>query len=86
MAENEGKELVGKVTHYFNKLGVALIELSGDVKDGEELSFEGTTTNFTQKAESMEIERKNVEEAKAGQAIGMKVKDRVREGDLVYRA
>ena len=84
MAEGE-KKLVGKVSHFFTHISVAVIELSGPVKQGDELSIEGATTNFTQKLESMQIEHKEVAEAKKGQSIGIKVKDRVREGDLVYR-
>ena len=79
------KELVGKVTHYFTKIGVAVVELLDTLKTGDKISIEGATTNFEQKVESMQIEHKPVEEAKKGDSIGLKVEDRVREGDLVYR-
>jgi len=52
---------------------------------GDEISIEGATTNFRQKVTSMEIEHKKVDVAKAGQSIGLKVEERVREGDIVYK-
>ena len=79
------KKLVGKVTHYFTKIGVGVIELSDEIKVGDRISIEGPTTNFQQTIESMEIEHKAVRVAKAGDAIGLKVPQRVREKDLVYK-
>ena len=76
---------VGKITHFFSKISVAVIELKDTIKVGDELRFEGATTDFSQKVDSMQIEQDSIQEAKAGQEIGMKVKDRVREGDLVYK-
>lgn len=81
----EEKILVGKVTHYFTKIGVAVVELQDTLKIGDEISIEGVTTNFRQRVESMQIEHKPVEEARAGDSIGLKVIDRVREGDNVYK-
>ncbi|KXA90427.1 translation elongation factor-like protein [candidate division MSBL1 archaeon SCGC-AAA259B11] len=79
------KEKVGEVTHYFTDISVGVIDLSGTVEIGDKISIEGATTNFQQEIESMEIEHEDVEKAGAGDAIGIKVKDRVREGDIVYR-
>jgi translation elongation factor EF-1alpha len=79
------KQLVGKVTHYFTNIGVAVIELSAPIAIGDDISVEGATTNFTQKVDSMQVEHKNVEKGKKGESIGMKVKDRVRSGDQVYK-
>jgi putative protease len=81
----EGKKLVGKVTHYFTKIGVAIVELSDKLKIGDEITVEGATTNIRQRVDSMQIEHKPVEEAKAGDLIGLKVVERVREGDNVYK-
>lgn len=81
----EEKKLIGKVTHYFTDIGVAVIELEDTLKVGDEISVEGATTNFTQKIDSMQIEHKNMEEAKKGDSIGLKVTDRVREGDQVFK-
>lgn len=79
------KKPIGKVAHYFTKIGVAVIELSGELKVGDRISIEGPTTNFEQAVVSMEIEHDNVRVAKAGQAIGLKVDQRAREKDLVYK-
>lgn len=81
----EEKKLVGKVTHYYNKIGVAVVELEDELRLGDEISIEGKTTNFRQKVESMQIEHKPVEIAKAGDSIGLKVIEKVREGDRVYK-
>jgi translation elongation factor EF-1alpha len=79
------KKLVGKVRHYFTKIGVAVIDVEHTIKVGDEISIEGTSTNVQQRIESMQVEHKNVSEAKKGEAVGMKVNDRVREGDLVFK-
>jgi len=81
----EEKKLVGKVSHYFTKIGVAVIEVTDELSVGDEILIEGASTNFKQKVDSMQIEHKNIEKAKKGDSIGMKVKDRVREGDSVYK-
>ena len=82
---NEEKKLVGKVTHYYGKIGVAVVELEDELKLGDEISIEGRTTNFRQKVESMQIEHKPIEVARAGDSIGLKVIEKVREGDKVYK-
>jgi putative protease len=79
------KKLVGRITHYFPKIGVGVIELVDELKVGDTISIEGVTTNFQQVVESMQIEHKNVEAAKAGDAVGLKVKERVREKDQVFK-
>ena len=79
------KKEVGKITHFFTNLGVAVIELSSELKEGDKISIEGATTNIQQEASSMQIDRKPVESAGNGQSIGLKVKGRVREGDKVFK-
>jgi hypothetical protein len=79
------KKLVGKVKHYFDKIGVAVIELSEDLDEGAEILIEGHETKVQQPASSMQIDRKPVAHAHKGQAIGLKVQERVREGDKVFR-
>ena len=79
-----GKE-VGKVTHYYTKLGVAVIELSDTLKVGDKIRIKGATSDFEQPVDSMQIEHEKIEEAKAGQSIGMKVKEHVRQHDVVYK-
>jgi len=80
----EGK-LIGKVTHYFGKIGVAVIKLEDTLKVGDTIRIVGGQTDFTQTVESMEIEHQKVNEAKAGQSVGLKVAQKVREGYKVYK-
>lgn len=82
---NGEKKEVGKIGHYYSKINVAVVELTGGLKVGDEISIEGTVTNFKQKVESMQIEHKEVKSAKKGQSIGLKVIERVREGDTVFK-
>ena len=84
MTESEFKE-VGSIKHYFSKIGVAVVELSDAISVGDRILIRGMTTNFEQDVDSMQIEHENIQKAEAGQSIGMKVGDRVREGDTVYR-
>jgi len=84
MSERELRE-VGKITHYFTRIGVAVVELTDKLSVGDRILIQGATTNFEQTVESMQIEHKNVESAEAGQSIGLKVEQRVREGDKVYK-
>jgi len=81
----EEKKLVGKISHYFSKIGVAVIEVTDGLEVGDEISIEGKVTNVRQRIESMEIEHKKIDKAKAGDSVGMKVADRVREKDNVYK-
>jgi putative protease len=78
------KEL-GKITHYFDKISVAIVELSGAIQQGDKLHVKGHTTDFEVDADSIQIEKTNVENAKAGEVIGLKVPEEVREGDKVYK-
>lgn len=75
---------VGKVTHYYTNIGVAIIELTDTLKVGDTVHIKGTTSDIEQKVDSMQIEHENVSEAKAKEVIGLKVKDRAREGDEVF--
>jgi len=76
---------VGRVTHFYPKISVAIVELKASLSIGDKILIKGATTNFEQTVESMQIEHKNIERAEAGQIIGLKVKERVRENDKVYR-
>lgn len=80
----EGK-LIGKVSHYFGKIGVAVIELSDSLKAGETIRIVGGETDFNQTIESMEIEHEKIQEAKKGDSVGTKVDQKVREGYKVYK-
>jgi translation elongation factor EF-1alpha len=79
------KKPIGKIAHYFTKISVAVIDLSDELKVGDRISIEGATSNFEQAVNSMQIEHEDVRSATAGQSIGMKVDQRVRQGDLVFK-
>ncbi len=79
------EERVGVVKDYFAKIGVAGIDLEATLRAGDTIHIKGHTTDLEQVVESLQIEHDQVEEAKAGDAIGIKVGDRCRHGDLVYK-
>lgn len=79
------EEEVGRVVKFFVKPSVAAIELTGgSIKNGDTLRYKGHTTDFTEKVMSMEVDNQAVQEAKAGDLVGIKVMQRVRENDKVY--
>ena len=80
------EEEVGKVTNFYVKISVAAIEVTaGIIRIGDTLHFKGLTTDFQDTVASMEIERQPVDEARPGDEIGIKVKERVRENNKVYK-
>ena len=76
---------VGKITHYFDKIGVAVVELSDRLAVGDTIKISGHNQEFTMKVESMQVEHQQIQEAQKGQTIGMKVDQEVKEGDEVYK-
>ncbi|MBW2970067.1 translation elongation factor-like protein [Candidatus Woesearchaeota archaeon] len=76
---------IGKVTHFFDKIGVAVIKLDSPMKVGDKIKFEGHGSSFEMDVDSMQIDRAPIEEAKKGQEIGMKVSQPVKAGDLVFK-
>lgn len=78
-------ELVGRVSHYFDKAGVAVIELSGPLKAGDQIRIIGGETDFTQEVDSMEVEHQKIQEAKKGDSIGLKAAQKVHDGYKVYK-
>ncbi|MDD5626391.1 MAG: hypothetical protein PHW01_00025 [Patescibacteria group bacterium] len=84
-AERQEEE-IGKITHYYNKIGVGIIEITkGELKIGDTIHVKGHSDDFDQKVESMQIEHKEVQEAKQGDVIGLQISQKVREGDAVYK-
>ncbi len=79
------KKLIGKIAHFYSKISVAVIELTDKLSVGDEISIEGPSTNFTQTVDSMQIEYKNIKDAKKGNSIGLKVINEVKENDSVYK-
>lgn len=85
MTEEKKEELIGKITHYFGKIEVGIIELSKPLAVGNTIHIKGGETDFEQEVKSMQIEHENIEKAKKGDVIGLKVKEKVREGNEVYK-
>jgi len=80
------EEKIGLVANYFSKISVAAIDiLDGTLSVGDTLHFIGHTTDFEFTVQSMQIEHKSVAEAKKGDSVGLKVSERVRQGDMVYK-
>jgi putative protease len=84
MSEKEIRR-IGRITHFFSKINVAVIELSEPLSLGEKILFQGANTYFEQEVVSMQIEYRNINTAKGGESIGLKVDQRVREGDVVFK-
>jgi len=75
---------IGKVSGYFSHVGVAAIKLSGKLKIGSKIHIKGSTTDFEQEVDSMQIDKKEVSGAKKGDHIGIKVSEKVRPNDKVF--
>lgn len=77
---------IGKVTHYFGKLSVAIIHLTeGELKVGDTIHVKGHSSDFTQGVDSIQVEHQSVENAAKGESVGVKVVDHAREHDVVYK-
>jgi hypothetical protein len=76
---------IGRVTHYYNHIGVAVLKLNDSLKLGDLIHIQGHSTNFTQRVGSMEVEHHAVIWVKAGDNVAIKVVEPVRERDIVYR-
>ena len=81
MAEQE----VGKVNHFFSKIGVGMIDLSGTLRVGDTIHIKGAHADFTQKVDSMHIDRQPSEVGEAGQEVGIKTAEKVHQNDTVYK-
>jgi len=79
------EEVIGKVSDFFARPLVAGIELTATVNVGDKIHIKGHTTDMELTVESMQINNVDVQQAKAGDAIGIKVNERVRRGDTVYK-
>jgi translation elongation factor EF-1alpha len=76
---------IGKVKHYFDKLGVAVLDLSDKLRVGETVHFLGHSTDFKQEVNSLQIEHQNVDEAGPGQEVALKVIQHVHPNDGVFK-
>ncbi|MBC8357646.1 MAG: hypothetical protein ISS41_05650 [Candidatus Aminicenantes bacterium] len=80
------EEEIGRITHYFSKINVGILELSkGTLQVGDSIHIKGHTTDFYQKVESIQVEHASVDSAKPGEPVGIKVEGPVRENDIVFK-
>ena len=77
--------LVGTITHYYDHIGVGVVKVSASLKAGDKIHIKGKPADFTQEVTSMQVEHQQIEKAKKGDAIGLKVAQEVKEGDEVYK-
>ncbi len=87
MSKNKEGKPIGQVVHYFDKIGVAVIELTDSkIGIGDKIRIVGgENTDFEQEVESMEVDHEKIKKAKKGNEVGMKVKEKVREGYKVFK-
>ena len=85
MGEDEAKKL-GTVTHYYNHLSVGIVRLDEEVRLGNKIHFKGSSTDFDQDLSDMQFDHEFVDVGEKGQEVGIKVKEKVRKGDLMYAA
>ena len=78
-------EPIGRIGAFFAHPSAAVVELTAPLRVGDTICIKGHTTDFQQVVESMQVERQPIQEAQAGQAVGLKVKDRCRKQDVVYK-
>ena len=76
---------VGHITHFFSKVNVAVIDLNLPLSVGERILIKGPATDFEQVVESMQVEHKNIQRAEGGQSVGLKLAQRAKEKDAVYK-
>lgn len=82
----EKDKRIGVVTHFYNKIQVAVVRLTDRVALGDQVRFKGENTDYQQEVTSLQIEHVSVDEASAGMEVALKVEQRVRRGDGLYRA
>jgi len=86
MVKEKKEKLIGEVIHYFSNIGVAVIKLSAPLSGGDTIHIVGgENTDFEQAVDSMEMDHKKIKKAKKGNEVGLKVKDKVREGYKVFK-
>jgi putative protease len=84
MIEPEIQE-IGKVIHFFPKIGVAIIELAKPLAVGDQILVNGPSTDFEMSVDSMQVEHKGIQRAEAGQSVGLKLPQQAKERDVVYK-
>ncbi|MBI2640274.1 MAG: translation elongation factor-like protein [Candidatus Sungbacteria bacterium] len=79
------EEQIGKIIHYYDKIGVAVVRLEGGLKAGDTVHVKGKVSDFEQTVESMQLDHKDVSSAKKGEEVAVKLSGKAKEGDIVYK-
>jgi len=79
-----GEKEIGKITHYFDRIGVGIIELTDALKVGDTVHIKGHSSDFTQGIDSMQIEHLTISEGKSGDSVGIKVAQKIHPNDRVF--
>lgn len=79
------EEIVGKIIHYYDKIGVAVVKLEGNLMVGDTIHVKGKQTDFEQQVESIQVEHKSISGGKKGEEVAVKLNEKAKEGDLVYK-
>lgn len=85
MGDKMAEKQIGKIFHYYDGIGVAAIEATGKLKVGDKIHVKGATTDFEMELKSMQIEKESVKSVKKGDSVGIKVPEKVRKGDKVFK-
>jgi len=80
------KDQLGKITHFYSKIGVGIIKLDKELKVGDEIQIKGNTSDFKQKVDELQFDHKNIDKGEKGQEVGVKLSQKVRDGDVVFIA
>lgn len=86
MPKTKEPKPIGEVTHFYSGINVAIVKFNKAVKTGDRIHFKGSTTDFEEAIESMQYDHKDIASAKKGQEVGIKIKEKVRNGDKVFEA
>jgi len=86
MEKKSKEKLIGEISHYFDNIGVAVIKLKSPLKEGDKIRIKGgVDTDFEQEVKSMEMDHKKIKTAKSKSEVGLKIKEKAREGYKVYK-
>ncbi len=86
MAKEKQEKPIGEITHFYSNISVAVVKVLSSLSSGDRVRIKGATTDFEQEVGSLQVEHQQVDKAKKGELIGMKVDQKVREGDLLYKS
>lgn len=79
------EEQIGKIIHYYDKIGVGVVRLEAGLASGDTIHVKGKISDFEQTAESLQVEHENVAKAKKGDEVAIKLNEKAKEGDAVYK-